>query len=545
MFGKAKTKTNMFKRMNHKYFTKAGNTHHEKPDRHVHDMISDSTQDSYLLRMPEEVIREIFTYLTEDDIYFRLRHVCRQLRKYAEDYVTVDALFEEGPLYRFNFTYIRNATNSFMNTKISEDTFLEGYPATLAITQNQEKKIIIKEVKSSCRNQDKDLWDKMSKVEINNLIRNIADKMVIRRMNVDNHHLLSQALGESQVVPTVNFVEFVFRNAVSSPIDILSIDYRGKEMLLKGALRTGRQWVVNADLTTRIIFRKSNSSTRCVAYANGKRGLIFEGRAFGAGGVLTFAITIKTERYELPAFRHPNVLCQYGYAFEVSEPSSHLPISIAHHILSSYAIYPFMQNGSLYKYLRKCKVNSIEMLTPKQRLNVALGIAKGIDHIHELGYLHCNISSENILFDNKMQPKIGGLTEIITMHPDASYDTDYAIQFYVGSLPYMPPEAVHGLYSKKSDVFSFGIVLLELVTGIPAMDGNRSGNDFLDYLNEIVSRWATKSYSSISDVWGNGMEDSDWRLYYYVKSRCLERDRINRATIKEIITNLERIIGGS
>ncbi|TQD90376.1 hypothetical protein C1H46_024078 [Malus baccata] len=129
-----------------------------------------------------------------------------------------------------------------------------------------------------------------------------------------------------------------------------------------------------------------------------------------------------------------------------------------------YLIYEYVENGSLYSLLHE---NKNEKLSWKTRLQVAIDVANGLQYIHEHTrprVVHKDIKSSNILLDSNMRAKIAnfGLAKsgcnAITMH-------------IVGTQGYIAPEYLaDGVVSTKMDVFSFGVVLLELISGKEAID---------------------------------------------------------------------------
>lgn len=129
-----------------------------------------------------------------------------------------------------------------------------------------------------------------------------------------------------------------------------------------------------------------------------------------------------------------------------------------------YLVYEFVENGSLNSWLHE---NKPEKLSWKTRLRIAIDVANGLQYIHEHTrpkVVHKDIKSSNILLDTNMRAKIAnfGLAKsgcnAITMH-------------IVGTQGYIAPEYLSdGVVSTKMDVFSFGVVLLELVSGREAID---------------------------------------------------------------------------
>ncbi|CAH1440320.1 unnamed protein product [Lactuca virosa] len=124
-------------------------------------------------------------------------------------------------------------------------------------------------------------------------------------------------------------------------------------------------------------------------------------------------------------------------------------------------IYEYMVNKSLDSFLFDETRDS--MLDWPQRLHIIHGIARGILYIHQdlrLQIIHRDLKAGNILLDSEMNPKISdfGLARKFVGH-----DVMAKTKKVVGTLGYIPPEyAVHGRFSIKSDVFSFGVIVLEI-----------------------------------------------------------------------------------
>jgi len=133
-------------------------------------------------------------------------------------------------------------------------------------------------------------------------------------------------------------------------------------------------------------------------------------------------------------------------------------------------IYEFMPNASLEKYIfsQESDTSGREHLTPNKMIEIATGIARGIEYLHQgcnQRILHFDIKPSNILLDYNLKPKISdfGLAKLCAR--DQSIVTLTAAR---GTMGYIAPELYSrnfGTVSYKSDVYSFGMVVLEMMSG--------------------------------------------------------------------------------
>ncbi|KAM7515193.1 hypothetical protein LguiA_004776 [Lonicera macranthoides] len=130
-------------------------------------------------------------------------------------------------------------------------------------------------------------------------------------------------------------------------------------------------------------------------------------------------------------------------------------------------VYEFMKNGSLDNFLFMTEEQSGKMLSWEYRFKIALGTARGITYLHEECrdcIVHCDIKPENILLDDNYNSKVSdfGLAKLVNLK-DHRYRTLTSVR---GTRGYLAPEWLANLpLTSKSDIYSYGMVLLEIVSG--------------------------------------------------------------------------------
>jgi len=143
----------------------------------------------------------------------------------------------------------------------------------------------------------------------------------------------------------------------------------------------------------------------------------------------------------------------------------------------SCLVFQYMENGTLYDKLQ----DTVRPLTWKQRANIAMGIARGLYHLHANNVVHGDIKGQNILLDKHLEAKIGDFgTNRLLYSPLGDTVTWINLPSMAGTRDYLPNWYVahqNGkIVRKQIDVYSFGMVMLEIMSGRPQGDTWRDSN---------------------------------------------------------------------
>ncbi|XP_009468198.1 PREDICTED: interleukin-1 receptor-associated kinase-like 2 [Nipponia nippon] len=161
-------------------------------------------------------------------------------------------------------------------------------------------------------------------------------------------------------------------------------------------------------------------------------------------------------------------------------------------------IYPYLPNGSLQNKLQ-CQDDSAP-LTWEMRINISIGLIRAVEYLHNFGILHGNIKSSNVLLDENFTPKLGHSGLRLCCVDKKSEYAMMKTKVLQASLTYLPEDFIrHGQLTEKVDMFSCGVVLAEILTGIKPLDEGRHPVYLKDMIADEIQIAKESSYSKVKN----------------------------------------------
>ncbi|XP_045808747.1 receptor protein kinase TMK1-like [Trifolium pratense] len=237
----------------------------------------------------------------------------------------------------------------------------------------------------------------------------------------------------------------------------------------------------------------------------------------------------KSEIAVLTKVRHRHLVGLLGYCLEDNE---------------KLLVYEYMPQGTLSEHLFDRKDDGSKPLDWKTRLSIALDVARGVEYLHGLAqhsFIHRDLKPSNILLGDDMRAKVSDFG-LVRLAPEgqASFETRLA-----GTFGYLAPEyAVTGRVTTKVDVYSYGVILMEIITGRRAIDNSQPEENMhlVTWFRRILLNKDSfgKVIDPAMDINEEGLES--FRDIAGLASHCCAREPHQRPEMGQIVNVLAPLV---
>uniref|UniRef100_A0ACD5TBA8 Uncharacterized protein n=3 Tax=Avena sativa TaxID=4498 RepID=A0ACD5TBA8_AVESA len=218
--------------------------------------------------------------------------------------------------------------------------------------------------------------------------------------------------------------------------------------------------------------------------------------------------------------KHKNIVRFLGYCYETKgEIVDFKGKTVISDIRNWLLCFEYVPNGSLDNYI----TDASRGLEWRKRYEIIKGICEGLLHLHDKRILHLDLKPGNILLDEHMVPKIADFGLSVCLREDQNWASTSNL---CGTLGYLPPEFFAGQQGFASDIYSLGVIIVEIVTG---------------------QKWYPE-YENVVENWMNRLEGSDQmatqldqvKVCTNIGIECMDIDPKKRPDARHIIDRLDK-----
>uniref|UniRef100_A0ACD5XA90 Uncharacterized protein n=1 Tax=Avena sativa TaxID=4498 RepID=A0ACD5XA90_AVESA len=243
-------------------------------------------------------------------------------------------------------------------------------------------------------------------------------------------------------------------------------------------------------------------------------------------------VQFKNELNSLMKVRHQNIVRLVGYCYNVRYTHvDHVGEFILAKVIDRVLCLEYMPGGSLDKYLNEESCGH----DWSTRYRIIKGICQGLSYLHSKSIVHRDLKPGNVLLDKKMNPKIAdfGLSR-----PGGS--RTHITKQIIGTDLYMAPEYLSGRQiSSKSDIFSLGVMIIQIITG-PEGYFRLAEMTTHHFIELVHKNWRNRIEAS--SMYASREEDC-WQVKRCIQLAldCVRADKDKRPTVREIINALKQV----
>ncbi|KZV41460.1 Leucine-rich repeat protein kinase family protein [Dorcoceras hygrometricum] len=333
-------------------------------------------------------------------------------------------------------------------------------------------------------------------------------------------------------------------NVVVPPKDSLDHDNMVKISLVDSSSPETQSGSVSANnnlgISLQVLRNVTNNFSQENELGRGGFGVVYKGelengtrvavKRMESGVVSSKALDeFRAEIEVLSRVSHRHLVSLLGYSIEGNE---------------RLLVYEYMPLRALSRHLFHWRSADLKPLSWAKRLVIALDVARGVEYLHTLThqtFIHRDLKSANILLDENFRAKVSDFG-LVKLAPDTEGSIATRL---AGTFGYLAPEyAVTGKISTKVDVYSFGVVLMELLTGLAALDEQRPEDQ--RYLAEWFWRIKSEKQKLIANLDpALGAKEDIYESVYAVAElagHCTARDPSPRPDMGYVVNVIARLV---